>query len=79
MGKKEILKLAQTINLKVTGMTCEGCSARVENALKSVAGVDTVVIDLSAGKATVDAGGEGMDSARLIVAVKLAGYEARVI
>lgn len=43
----------QTELLKVTGMTCGGCSNSVTNALKAVHGVDAVNVSLSGGEATV--------------------------
>lgn len=45
-----------THNYQISGMTCEGCRAKVKNLLSQVAGVKDVAIDLSTGAATV-----GMD------------------
>lgn len=39
--------------LKVTGMTCDGCTSKVAHALKSVTGVHDVVVSLSDGEAAV--------------------------
>lgn len=58
--------------LKITGMMCEHCKSHVETALRGVAGVTDVTVDLKNGTAQV-AGGEVQD---LIAAVKAAGYEA---
>ena len=43
----------QTEILKVTGMTCSGCTSTVTRALKATPGVDDVNVSLSAGEATV--------------------------
>ena len=62
------------IELNVSGMTCGHCKSAVESALKSVAGVSTVEVDLAAGKATVD--GEGVKLEALVAAVADEGYSA---
>jgi copper chaperone len=71
--------MARTVNLKVSGMTCGGCVAAVENALKNVTGVDSVAVDLQAGTAKVDLAGDNIDTSQLVVAVKLAGYDAQAM
>lgn len=43
----------QTEHLKITGMTCGGCTNSVSLALKSIKGVDDVKVSLSTGEATV--------------------------
>ena len=43
----------QTEHLKVTGMTCSGCTSKVEKALKRINGVSDVNVSLDAGEATV--------------------------
>jgi copper chaperone len=63
------------IELEITGMTCGHCKAAVENALKSVAGVSDVSVQLEAGKASVKG---QTDVAALIAAVAEEGYQARV-
>ena len=62
-----------TTELKVGGMTCEGCVNAVKRTLSRVPGVTSVQVDLAAGRARVE--GEA-DAARLIEAVEKAGYEA---
>lgn len=42
-----------THTYNVTGMTCEGCSAKVGHLLKQIPDVTNVAIDLAAGEATV--------------------------
>ena len=57
--------------LKVDGMMCEHCKARVENALQAVPGVQTVTVDLSAKTAAVTG---NADFETLKKAVTDAGY-----
>lgn len=58
--------------LKIEGMTCMHCKMKVENALKGVAGVSSVQVDL-AGKKAVIAG--SAEQAALAKAVTDAGYK----
>jgi copper chaperone len=59
----------------VLGMTCGHCKAAVETAIRQVANVRGVSVDLKAGKAIVI--GDPPDAA-IIAAVKEAGYEALI-
>ena len=54
----------------ITGMSCAACSARVESAVKSVAGVKSCSVSLLTNSMTVDGGEEE----RIISAVRGAGY-----
>ena len=58
--------------LNVKGMMCMHCVAHVEKALKAVAGVDQVEVDLEAGTASVTG---TADRQALVAAVTEAGYE----
>jgi copper ion binding protein len=60
--------------IKVTGMSCSGCSARVEKALKNVAGVASADVDLKAGQASVEYDPARTNEKDLAKAVKDAGY-----
>lgn len=60
---------------QVKGMTCDHCRAAVESAIRQVADVREVSVDLKAGKAVVV--GIPSDHA-IIAAVEEAGYEANV-
>lgn len=62
-----------TITLKVTGMMCQHCVARVKKALEAVPGVQTVEVSLENASATISG---SADKAALVAAVKEAGYEA---
>lgn len=64
----------QTELLKVTGMTCGGCTSNVTRALKAVSGVSDVQVSLSAGEASVQYDERLTSPDRLKSAVKSAGY-----
>jgi len=64
----------QTEKLKVTGMTCGGCSHRVGSALKAINGVSDVNVSLGAGVATVEFDGKLTSIDQLKLAVQHAGY-----
>jgi copper chaperone CopZ len=70
-GGKSMTKQAM---LKVTGMSCSGCAANVEKALKGVDGVTKTTVDLKGGKATVEYDPAKTDEKSLAGAVKKAGY-----
>ena len=67
----------ETINLSITGMTCGNCVKHVERALGDVAGVQEVVVDLTAGTARV-VGDFSKGTAPLIHALSEEGYPAQV-
>ena len=61
-----------TQTYRITGMTCGGCVRHAEKALRAVAGVAAVTIDLAQGTATVE--GEASQDA-LAASVAEAGYQ----
>jgi copper chaperone len=67
------------IKLRVTGMTCGHCQAKVEKALKGVSGVYSAIIDLPDGEAEVDFDDDSVTTDQLVAAVTQAGYSARVV
>ena len=66
------------IKLRITGMTCGHCQAKVEQALKSVSGVYSAVIDLPDGEAEVDFEDDRVTTDQLVAAVAKAGYGAKI-
>ena len=60
--------------IKVTGMSCSGCSTRVGKALKNVAGVASADVDLKAGQASVEYDPARANEKDLAKVVKDAGY-----
>jgi len=67
-----------TIKLRVSGMSCGHCQAKVERALKATSGVYSAVVDLQAGEAEVDFEDDAVTTAQLVAAVQHAGYGARL-
>lgn len=66
-----------SLDLNVTKMNCGSCVARVEKALKSVAGVVDAQVNLATSRARVQLIQDGEDGAalsRLIAALQRAGY-----
>jgi copper chaperone len=49
----------QTIELKISGMTCGACVSHVTKALQSVTGVQSAVVDLAGATAHVSGDGYG--------------------
>lgn len=68
--------IMQNITLTIGGMTCQGCANGVSRALKSVAGVAQVQVDLAAHRAEVAFDATQTNTAALIEAVEDAGFEA---
>jgi copper chaperone len=66
-----------SIELNVNGMTCGHCKAAVEGALKQIAGVNGVEVNLEQGKALIQ--GENLDTSQLIAAVIEEGYSAQAV
>jgi len=66
------------IKLRVTGMTCGHCQAKVEQALKGTAGVYSAIVDLQLGEAEVDFEDDTATTKHLIAAVEHAGYGAKL-
>jgi copper chaperone CopZ len=68
--------MAQTLELSITGMTCDHCVHSVTEAAKSTAGVTSATVSLDDKSATVT--GENVDVKALIAAIEEEGYEASV-
>jgi copper chaperone len=66
------------VKLRVTGMTCGHCQAKVEKALKGIAGVYSAVIDLPDGEAEIDFNDDQVTTEQLLTAVTKAGYSAKI-
>ncbi len=64
----------QTELLKVTGMTCGGCTNNVGRALKAINGVGNVSVSLATGEVTVEFDERVTSPAQLKSAVTAAGY-----
>ncbi len=66
--------MKEQITLRITGMSCEHCAARVEQALKGLDGVSAAGVDLQTGEAIVEYDPDKVDEERLKQAVMSAGY-----
>lgn len=64
----------QTETIKVSGMTCGGCSSKVAHALKAVTGVHDVVVSLPDNEAAVRYDEQLTSPDLMKAAVKAAGY-----
>ena len=69
--EKENVSMEKT--MKIEGMMCPHCEARVKKALEAVEGVETVVVSHSAGTAIVT--GPALDAAVLTAAVEAQDYK----
>lgn len=67
----------KTETLKLTGMTCDGCTAKVAKALKAIDGVKEVVVSLPEAAASVRFDEHVTSDAQLKAAVQKAGYGVR--
>lgn len=56
----------------VTGMTCQHCVNSVSTEVGAVTGVDSVAVDLTAGRVTVS--GDGFSDEQVRAAIDEAGY-----
>lgn len=65
-----------TANLKIGGMTCQGCVRSVTKKLSAVDGVASANVDLEAAKATVEYDESRANPAGLIAAVQQIGFQA---
>src|SRR5262249_44959718 len=64
------------VHLKISGMHCAACVARVEEALAAVPGVASASVNLATHRAQVRLAGP-VQGERLAAAVRGAGYDAR--
>lgn len=62
-----------TVSLSVKGMTCAGCVQTVEQQLRQQPGVISAIVDLTAGRATVECNA-GVDPIALANALTQAGF-----
>ena len=64
--------MSDTITLEVGGMTCDGCSSRVRDALQSVSGVSSAEVSHEQGSAVISHSGSSREN--LSSAVRSIGY-----
>jgi copper chaperone len=66
------------VKLRVTGMTCGHCQAKVEQALKGITGVYSAIVDLPDGQAEIDFNDDQVTTEQMLSAISQAGYSAKV-
>ncbi len=65
-----------SVRLSISGMSCAGCVATIENALKNVPGVTEATVNFAEHTATVTG---AADPQALIAAVRAASYDAAIL
>ncbi len=70
----QAIQASQTLQLGISGMTCEGCAQNVKNALVSVPGVADAEVNWEEGKAVVKVS-NSVEKSQLKVAVEKSGYK----
>lgn len=60
--------------IRIEGMSCGHCSARVTKALEALEGISAVTVDLEAGTAVIEAA-DAVSEAALREAIDDAGYD----
>ena len=67
----------ESIQMSVTGMTCGNCVKHVDHAIRAIAGVEDVQVDLASGHVSIQgAFPKGLDP--IIAALAEEGYPATV-
>ncbi len=69
----------ETMELRITGMSCDHCVRAVRGALAGVPGVRSAEVDLATGLATVIWEAALPDAAKLLAAVEGEGFQAVLI
>jgi copper chaperone len=65
--------VSETITYSVPDISCGHCRTAITNEVQTVAGVESVEVDLNAKTVTVT--GEPLDAAAIVAAIDEAGYE----
>ena len=65
--------MSEAIRLSVSGMSCAGCVASVENAIKAVDGVSLASVNVGEHTAMIEG---DVNAASLVEAIRAAGYDA---
>jgi Cu+-exporting ATPase len=68
----------ETRTIPVTGMTCAGCSARVQRTLENTPGVSSANVNLMTGSATIEYDPQATSPERLVDAIRETGYGAEL-
>jgi periplasmic mercuric ion binding protein len=69
----------KTIKLKITGMTCAGCSSHVTQTLEEVKGVTKVDLEYPGDVATIEYDSKATNKEELIAAIEKINYKAEEV
>lgn len=69
----------KTLKLKITGMTCAGCSNHISNALKEVDGIIKHQVEYPGDLATIHYDPKKTNSDAIIKVIEQTGYKAEII
>lgn len=67
--------MSDKLTLNISGMSCNHCKMKVENALKTLDGVESVQVRLDAGQADVSYDPAKISETELKAVIGDAGYE----
>lgn len=67
------------VKFDIQGMTCSSCSAHVERAVKKIAGIENINVNLLSNNMVVEYNESKIDNDKIIRAVVEAGYGANVV
>lgn len=69
----------ETVKLKITGMTCAGCSNHISTALKSVDGIIEYSVEYPGDLATIPYNPNKINPEAIIKVIEKIGYKAEII
>ncbi len=70
--------ISETCTIPVSGMTCAGCSSRVQRTLEQSPGVSAANVNLMTGSATIEFDPSATSLERLVEAIREIGYSAEL-
>jgi copper chaperone CopZ len=76
-GSPRAIPPAGSLVYHVEGMTCEGCEASVEQAIRSVKGVRSADASFKDSRAVVDLDSKAAKPEDILAAIQRSGYKAR--
>lgn len=74
-----IQEASKALKLKITGMTCAGCSNHISNALKEVDGIIEHKVEYPGDLATIQYDPKKTNSEAIIKVIEKTGYKAEFI
>ncbi|MFZ5944098.1 MAG: heavy metal translocating P-type ATPase [Bacillota bacterium] len=70
---------ADTIDIKIKGMTCAACAAKIEKKLNSLSGVEKATVNLATEKASLTYYSSVVSTTELKAVIEKLGYKAEVL